>query len=269
MRIIALSLFLLFASLPVPAQRVGLAYWNVDRLYDTVASPFHRDDDFTPSGRMCWTSERYSRKISAVAAVIDSMSMPVTMLYGVENESVVRDIAAACRGGYSYIHRTLNSLNGMDFALLYYGDLFIPDLIRTDRRSLCVGGTMLGRRVVFLMCRDAGDACRTVAEIRRSEPGTALIVAGRPDLASAESFGLADAFAADERAGRGCRVCDGLWCMDEHICIDSSLRFSAAIYARRHLFSAAGQAPEPTFDGRRYAGGASRWLPLTVSLCWP
>lgn len=52
--------------------------------------------------------------------------MPLVALWGVENEAVVRDIAAACKGDYSYLHRTLNSLDGMDFALLYYGDLFEP-----------------------------------------------------------------------------------------------------------------------------------------------
>ena len=54
------------------------------------------------------------------------MALPLVALWGVENEQVVRDIAAACRGDYSYLHRTLNSLDGMDFALLYYGDLFYP-----------------------------------------------------------------------------------------------------------------------------------------------
>ena len=43
------------------------------------------------------------------------MALPLVALWGVENEQVVRDIAAACRGDYSYLHRTLNSLDGMDF----------------------------------------------------------------------------------------------------------------------------------------------------------
>ena len=54
------------------------------------------------------------------------MRMPLVALWSVENEAVVRDIAAACRGDYSYLHQTLNSLDGMDFALLYYGCAATP-----------------------------------------------------------------------------------------------------------------------------------------------
>ena len=87
-----------------------------------------------PEGRLHWTAERYARKIRNTAAVIDSMALPLVALWGVENEQVVRDIAAACRGDYSYLHRTLNSLDGMDFALLYYGDLFYPTRDEPGRR---------------------------------------------------------------------------------------------------------------------------------------
>lgn len=103
---------------------VGIAFYDVDRIYDTLPALFYDDADYTPEGRLRWTSERYTRKIRNTAAVIDSMALPLVALWGVENEQVVRDIAAACEGEYSYLHRTLNSLDGMDFALLYYGDLF-------------------------------------------------------------------------------------------------------------------------------------------------
>ena len=118
--------FLIFNCHSYGQRPIGIAFYDVDRIYDTVPALFYDDADYTPEGRLHWTAERYARKIRNTAAVIDSMALPLVALWGVENEQVVRDIAAACRGDYSYLHRTLNSLDGMDFALLYYGDLFYP-----------------------------------------------------------------------------------------------------------------------------------------------
>ena len=120
----------------------GIAYYDVDRLYDTLPSPFYDDDERTPAGRLRWTAARYRRKVRAVAAVIDSMSMPLTALWGVENETVVRDLAAACEGDYVYLHRTLDAPDGLDFALLYHGDRFFPHYDEAGRRYLYVEGTL-------------------------------------------------------------------------------------------------------------------------------
>lgn len=260
---------MLACALTVSAQRVGVAYWNVDRLYDTEASPFYNDDDFTPDGRYGWNDERYRRKVTAVAAVIDSMSMPVTILYGVENESVVRDIAAACRNDYSYIHRTLNSLNGMDFALLYFGDALLPERVETDRRNVRIECRVAGRETVLLLCRDADDARRMAAAARREKPDAALIVAGRLNPQRMKALGLDDTFAREERAGRGESLHGGEWRFGDRICTDTLLTARAAVYARRELFDPAGRAPLPTVSGGRYKGGVSRCLPLMVTVEWP
>ena len=124
--------FLIFNCHSYGQRPIGIAFYDVDRIYDTVPALFYDDADYTPEGRLHWTAERYARKIRNTAAVIDSMALPLVALWGVENEQVVRDIAAACRGDYSYLHRTLNSLDGMDFALLYYGDLFYPNRDKAD-----------------------------------------------------------------------------------------------------------------------------------------
>ena len=140
------ALLLFLAGIPAHAQpRTGIVYWDLDHLYDTVPALFYNDTDYTPSGRLAWDTERYRRKIRHTAAVIDSMRMPLVALWGVENEAVVRDIAAACKGDYSYLHRTLNSLDGMDFALSFflYRPLFfsqaliwLTNAVRTARSGL-------------------------------------------------------------------------------------------------------------------------------------
>lgn len=55
--------------------RIGIAYCDLDHLYDTIPALFYDDSDYTPGGRLAWDTERYRRKIARTAAVIDSMRM--------------------------------------------------------------------------------------------------------------------------------------------------------------------------------------------------
>lgn len=135
----------LAAGLPFGAeaqQPVGFAYYDADRLYDTVPALFYDDSDFTPQGRLRWTAERYARKIAHTAAVLDSMRMDIVALAGVETEAVVRDLVVACGEDYCYIHRTFNTFDGLDIALLYHGDRFFPDRIEQGRGWLYVEGEL-------------------------------------------------------------------------------------------------------------------------------
>ena len=149
---------------------MGIAFYDIDRLYDTLPSLFYHDDDYTPEGRYGWDTERYRRKIRHTAAVIDSMALPIVALWGVENEAVVRDLAAACRGDYSYLHRTLNSLDGMDFALLYYGDMFYPERVEEGRRYLYVEGLLERDTVGLVLCAEERMAGWVVRDLRRERP---------------------------------------------------------------------------------------------------
>ena len=65
-------------------------------------------------------------------------------LYGVENESVVRDVAAACKGDYAYLFRTTDSYNGLDFALFYFGDRFFPDRVEAGHFWMTAAGELRG-----------------------------------------------------------------------------------------------------------------------------
>ena len=183
--------------------RTGFAFYDVDRLYDTLPSPFYDDADFTPQGRLKWDTERYRSKIRRTAAVIDSMALPLVALYGVENERVVRDLAAACRGDYSYLHRTLNTLDGLDFALLYYGDRFFPHRTEPGDRTLYVEGTLGRDTVGLLLVRDRRMLPWIIGELHEERPQVRLLVAGSVTPRDAARWGLHDATARAEEAGRG------------------------------------------------------------------
>lgn len=249
------------------AAPTGIAYYDVDRLYDTVASPFYADDDYTPAGRLRWTAARYRRKIRAVAAVVDSMAMPLTALWGVENEGVVRDLVAAAAGDYVYLHRTLDSRDGLDFALLYHGDRFFPHYDEAGRRYLYVEGTLRrgARRdtVGLLLCSDPRMVRPLLAALRDERPGIPLLVAGRSEGTDAAALGLDDITARAAAAGRGTVASHTGWRMRDRILADTALRLTGGeVYARPFLFDRATGLPAPTYDNRRYLGGASGSLPV-------
>ncbi len=136
---------------------VSIGFYNVENLYDTVPSLFHDDRDYTPQGRMHWNSKRYQNKLQNLSRVIDEMSLDIIGLSEIESEQAIRDLVLTLKTDYNYIHRTTGDYRGMDLALLYKGDKFLPEevqLIRSDasREFLYVRGELLGRRIDLLVC---------------------------------------------------------------------------------------------------------------------
>ncbi|MDE5691623.1 MAG: hypothetical protein K2I13_05370 [Alistipes sp.] len=272
---------LLAAAAPTAAtaQALGIAYCDADHLYDTIPSLFYDDTDYTPQGRLRWNTQRYRRKIARTAALVDSLGLPIVALWSVENEAVVRDIAAACEGSYVYLHRTLNSLDGMDFALLYYGDQFFPHYVEPGRRYLYVEGTLrrpVGRGRIrrfrtdtlgLVLCSEPRMLRWVVGDLRDERPGAKLVAMGRLPERGLEKYGLRDAHARAERAGRGNIRSRAGWRLRDRIAVDTALRTAAGeIYIRRFLLDDATAAPLPTYDRRRYSGGTSYALPVYVYL---
>jgi endonuclease/exonuclease/phosphatase family metal-dependent hydrolase len=156
---------LLFLSLSSPTlsaqQRIGIAFWNVENLYDTIPSPFYDDREWTPRGANRWDTARYRTKLANLARVIDDLGADIVALAEVENEAVVRDLVTTLRTNYNYIHRTSADPRGIDLALLYKGDLYFPDdtvnfiYSGTGRGFLHVRGELSGKRVDLVVCHMA------------------------------------------------------------------------------------------------------------------
>ncbi len=263
MRIGTLLLTLLLFATSLSAQgRFGVAYYNIDQLYDTIPSPFYDDGQYTPNGKLRWDSERYHRKVRDVASVVDAMQMPIVVLFGVENEQVVRDIATCCRGDYAYAHRTINSLDGLDFALLYYADLLIPTNIESDNRSLVVTATILDEQYTLIMGRSADDIARIANHIRGEGPESHIIAVGKPSQRLSSQCDLRDIFLQEQQSGRGNRYSHKGWYIPERVMVDGRLDCRVAIYTHSDLFDTTMTRPKPTYSATSYIGGVSRHLPL-------
>lgn len=261
------ALTILFTLLCVAANAqqkgsFGIAYYNVDKLYDTIPSRFYDDRAYTPSGKLGWDSGRYRKKIEQVAMVIDSMALPAVALFGVENEQVVKDIVSACGDDYVYIHRTSNRYDGLDFALLYFADCFYPGRVTECRGALCVEGEVEDNPLTIIITHKS-NSLAVLLEERKLLPDNNIIIIGNAGELNFKKLGFIDAFAGVERAGRGNRISRGIWQLHDRALINIDSSCLCDVYIQRWLLDQFGE-PQPTFKGSKYCAGVSSYLPVYI-----
>jgi len=103
-----------------------IGFYNVENLFDTIDQS-NNDEEFLPSGKNAWTSERYVEKIKLLNQVIDSMgNLALLGLCEVENKGVISDLNAASvkRKEFAIIHYDSPDLRGIDVAMIYDPTLF-------------------------------------------------------------------------------------------------------------------------------------------------
>ena len=139
-------------------ERVKVAFYNTENLFDTIRNPLISDGEYTPQGARRWDTQRYACKIGRIARVLDELNADIVGLAEVENEAVVRDLMFAMRQDYNYIHRNTDDPRGIDVALLYRGSAFVPQRVNqvgrnaVRRQFLVVDGDLYGERVCVVVC---------------------------------------------------------------------------------------------------------------------
>jgi hypothetical protein len=115
-----------------------IAFYNVENLYDTIDDPLINDADFLPKARIPWTTERYDVKLSHLADVIYALSQPqpvaVMGLSEIENKMVLEDLVSSPKilpFRYQLIHRDSPDERGIDNAMIYDPDQFLPLDVRS------------------------------------------------------------------------------------------------------------------------------------------
>ncbi|MFI3301800.1 MAG: hypothetical protein SNI18_01385 [Rikenellaceae bacterium] len=247
---------------------IGFAYWDVGRFYDTIPSLFYDDRDYTPEGKNSWGALRYGRKVERVAAVLDSMHFPIVALCGVESESVVRDIVKATMCDYSYLHRTIDGRDGLDFALLYYGDVLFIDYVQTFYGRIYIEGEIAQSRVGIWLTW-SGYYMKSASPPHRNGEVEATIVAGRMYRKDVVDMRLEDIMRPHERAARGNAHSSSGWYMRDRIGIGGSIELSqCGVYITPWLLDD-NRVPKPTFSKRGYVGGCSSYLPICIYFRMP
>jgi len=152
-----------------------IAFYNVENLFDTVNDSLHFDDEMTPDGNYHWTLERYNLKIAHIAGVISKIGQSMTKtcpdivgICEVENLKVIKDLVDhpfLRPYGLNIIHFDSPDERGIDVALLYKRDRFIPMSFKShrllifnasDKRDytrdqLVVGGLLEGEEFYFIV----------------------------------------------------------------------------------------------------------------------
>lgn len=116
-------------------QRFGVAFYNLENLFDTIPNnPLGRDDEFTPQGKNKWGSKKYWAKINNLATAISHFTSPNTpmgpAIIGVseiENRSVLEDLVKAKpirQWMLQVVHHDSPDRRGVDVGLLYNPRLF-------------------------------------------------------------------------------------------------------------------------------------------------
>ena len=111
-------------------QMVGIAFYNLENLFDTIPNnPENRDLEFTPTGQKQWDSRKYKSKLHNLAYAISQFTTPTTpvgpAIIGVseiENRSVLDDLVAQPElrpWNLQVVHHDSPDARGVDVGLLY------------------------------------------------------------------------------------------------------------------------------------------------------
>lgn len=147
----------------------GMAFYNVENLFDTVNSDDTNDEEFTPDGSYHWNEMKYDNKLNNISSVLNQLGgkycpqgPAVVGLAEVENRKVLEDLVAYgdfAEKNYQIVHEESPDYRGIDVALIYNPDIFtlesykiypfdLPeDSIYKTRDQLLVSGYISGEKV--------------------------------------------------------------------------------------------------------------------------
>lgn len=167
--ILAVILLVTGASLPAIGQdkkvaTFGVAFYNLENLFDTINNNGKYDLEFSPQGNRKWDGKKYWSKIKNLGYAISQMTTKTTptgpAVIGVseiENITVLQDLVkdkAIADWNLQIVHHDSPDARGVDVGLLYNPKLFrvlkvenhrleVPELPKfRTRDQMCVIGLM-------------------------------------------------------------------------------------------------------------------------------
>lgn len=141
----------LFASGFILAQKgkyavYGIAFYNLENLFDTINSNGSYDMEFSPQGSRQWNSKKYWKKQHNMAYVLEQMAnkyIPqgpaIVGLCELENLGVLKDLVEQKpikNRNYHIIHFDSPDKRGIDVALLYNPKMF--KVLSTNNHRLTI-----------------------------------------------------------------------------------------------------------------------------------
>lgn len=170
-----LAVCMAFPATAQPGKKkvYGVAFYNLENLFDTINNNGKYDLEFSPKGSKQWDGTKYWKKIHNMAYVLSRMTTKTTPdgpavigVSEVENITVLNDLVNDPQikaRGYKVIHHDSPDLRGIDVGLLYNPKEFRPLRITNHRLKIdslphfrtrdqmCVVGLLGGDRVAFIV----------------------------------------------------------------------------------------------------------------------
>lgn len=122
-----------FSAFAQHAGRYKIMSYNVENLFDTVASNKYRDKDFTPNGKFEWNTQRYNAKLNNLSKVVDAVCDTTPLLFlgicEIENKKTIKHwlknpLMAKHHLGSIYVPS--KDPRGISVSLFYNKKLFKP-----------------------------------------------------------------------------------------------------------------------------------------------
>ena len=153
------------------AQAVGVAFYNLENLFDTIPNnPLGRDLEYTPSGKNHWDSRKYQNKLKNLSYAISQFKTRLTpngpAIIGVseiENRRVLEDLVnepALRPFNYQIVHHDSHDKRGVDVGLLYNPKYFrvanvtnhtLTAISFATRDQMCVYGYLMGEPIAVIV----------------------------------------------------------------------------------------------------------------------
>lgn len=127
--ILSLAFGITSAQQSSTTQRVTVAFYNLENLFDTIDQE-NNDEEFLPEGGNRWTPERYQHKLRNMSHVISLIGGDGPAIIGVaeiENRGVLEDLIAqdSLRDKqYDIVHYDSPDRRGIDCAILYQPEVY-------------------------------------------------------------------------------------------------------------------------------------------------
>lgn len=115
-------ILLLTAFIQVNAQSYNIGFYNVENLFDTIDDPHKNDNEFLPSAKKNWNTQKYNEKISHINQVINYVDSPLAFGFcELENRKVLEDIISSNTliKKYQIIHYESSDERGIDVGMIY------------------------------------------------------------------------------------------------------------------------------------------------------
>lgn len=112
-------------------QKICIAFYNQENLFDTIDDPTKNDNEFLPIAKKQWNSEKYLAKLANMSKVITSINEDnapdILGMCEVENKQVVIDLSHTellKKHKYQVVHFEGPDERSIDNALMYKSSLF-------------------------------------------------------------------------------------------------------------------------------------------------